>query len=315
MVNGLALVGLNQIKVPSEDDPNVCYIVDTVLGKCECTIGSSGAPCKHQFVIWATMKRSNPNFMPFFCKEERMLFARIAIGDSAVEDPSLYDDLRIVTDVQVDALQELEIIISSDIADVSNNDSQTDLSITAPHSTTDHLTSASLITQQKKEIALKDLDESYEILRNMLSSSTADASCFEGISKFRKRLEKLSRNQTVSALHTFGSLQYLRKQNPAIKSAIKRAHETARRRAQRNQINVQPASTQRRVNKNGSKKRLLCGGTQNSKMTDLPKPTQGKRKRGHVLSENTAMNVMSAKKHSVTMKSKSRPTYKKKENK
>ena len=52
----------------------------------------------------------NPNFMPFFCKEERVRFAEIAIGHSALEDIALFDDLRLNTDIQVATLQELNTI-------------------------------------------------------------------------------------------------------------------------------------------------------------------------------------------------------------
>lgn len=110
MVRGCSLISPHLVRVPSEDSPEVTYTVDTVLGKCECIIGSNGAPCKHQFVVWASLKMKNTNFMPFFCKEERVRFAEIAIGDSALEDLTLFDDLRLNTDIQVATLQELNSI-------------------------------------------------------------------------------------------------------------------------------------------------------------------------------------------------------------
>ena len=85
-------VGLNPIRVPSESGPNVNYVVDTFLGTCESTVGISG---KHQFVVWTSKKRDSPNFMQFFCQEQRMRFARMAIREVAVSDPSLYEGLRI----------------------------------------------------------------------------------------------------------------------------------------------------------------------------------------------------------------------------
>ena len=48
--------------------------------------------------------------MPFFCKEDRMKFAEIAIGDAVNKDDSLFDDLRINTDEQIIALEELNHI-------------------------------------------------------------------------------------------------------------------------------------------------------------------------------------------------------------
>ena len=261
MVNGSLLIGLNLIKVPSEESPDIAYVVDTVLGKCECIIGKSGAPCKHQFVVWATMKRSCPNFMPFFCKEERMRFAEIAIGDDAHDDPSLFDDLRINADIQVDALQELEILMQSSASETiaSENpsydglpDGEGQMSAAAE---SDNLASASKHT---KEIALKNLEESYDMLRKLVTSPDADRNCYEGVSKFRNRQGKLSKNQVFSALHKFGSQHYFKKINPAAKTALKRAQKWS--------IGVQPTSTQRRKDGNGSKKRLLSGGNSGSKI-------------------------------------------------
>ena len=111
MVRGCTLIGPNLLKVPSEDsESDKEYIVDTVLGKCECMVGSNGAPCKHQYVVWASLKKANPNFMPFFCKEDRMKFGEIAIGNAVREDDALFDELRISTDEQIIALEEMNNI-------------------------------------------------------------------------------------------------------------------------------------------------------------------------------------------------------------
>ena len=312
MVKGSSLIGLNLVKVPSESSPGVHYEVDTLLGKCECTIGSSGAPCKHQFVVWASLKISVPNFMPFFSKEERMRFARIAIGDAALEDPSLFDDLR-NTDIQIHALQELEIMqISDNVIDPVSANEPADITCSnnAEQLTSPEDSSSSLVSSQSKhtkESALKDLEESFKLMRIMVSASDADQSCLEGVSKFRRRLEKLSKNQIISALHKFGSSQYLRK-----KGEINRiASQTGIPRAENKAIGVQPSSVQRRKNKNGSRKRLLRGGSSIlSSKSVLPAPSI-KRKHGHGLSKNVDDNVKPAKKHSANMKSRSRPTYKK----
>ena len=266
---------------------------------------------KHQFVVWASLKISVPNFMPFFSKEERMRFARIAIGDAALEDPSLFDDLR-NTDIQIHALQELEIMqIFDNVIDPVNASEPADITcsnnveqLPIPESSSSLVSSQSKYT---KESALKDLEESFKLMRIMVSASDADQSCLEGVSKFRRRLEKLSKNQIISSLHKFGSSQYLRK-----KGEISRiASQTGIPRAENKAIGVQPSSVQRRKNKNGSRKKLLCGGSSIlSSKSILPAPSI-KRKRGHGLSKNVDDNVKPAKKHSSKMKSRSRPTYKK----
>lgn len=111
MVRGCTLIDKNLVKVPSEETPNLTYIVDTVMGKCECSVGSTGAPCKHQFIVWASLKMGSTNFMPFFCKEERMRFAEIAIGEAAHQDATLFDDLRVKHyDIQVSTVENLSTL-------------------------------------------------------------------------------------------------------------------------------------------------------------------------------------------------------------
>ena len=157
-----------------------------------------------------------------------------------------------------------------------------------------------------KDLALKNLDESFDILRKLILSSDADRDALAGVGKFRERLGKLSSRQAVSALHKFGSAEYLKKIQSKAKSIVKRA--------ERQHIGVQPAAVQRRRSGNGSRRREVVGSSCPPKATmcAIPEPLPGKKKRGHVLGDNIGNNVPSAKKHSTSMKSLSRPTYKKK---
>ena len=160
-------------------------------------------------------------------------------------------------------------------------------------------------SQLEKEEALENLEESFKILKQMVQSTDADSDTMKGIASFRKRLGKISKRQTVSALHKFGTVAYLKKLQPKVKSIVKRA--------ERQNIGVQPTSIQRRRMKNGSKRKVLTGSQFcQTSMCPIPDPTRGKRKRKHQLGTNIADNVNSAKKHEVTMKSVSRPTFPKK---
>ena len=231
-------VGLNLIRVLTESEPNVNYVVDTFLGTCECTtVGISSAPCKHQFVVWTSKKRESPNFMPFFCQKQRMRFARMAIGEVVVSDPSLYEGLRKRSEEQM-LLPESEIHIQAD--------DDVNISETEPTPGPSHAPDSSALV---KELTIDNLDESFKIHRQMLNSS--DKSFCEGISNFHKRSNKLQKNQIISALHKFGSNQYLKKINPAAKSIVKKAL--------RKLINVQPSAIQRRKKQNGSKKEFGKG--------------------------------------------------------
>ena len=87
MVEGISDHGNNVFSVPSESSDDISYLVDLNAGTCECEIGVNGAPCKHQYTLWAFNKGISHSFLPVFNKEERKRFAEIAIGDTAVNLP------------------------------------------------------------------------------------------------------------------------------------------------------------------------------------------------------------------------------------
>ena len=62
----LSEVGSNVFTVPSFTTENIQYLVDMMLGVCECSIGCSGSPCKHQYILWSLRKANCPNFIPVF---------------------------------------------------------------------------------------------------------------------------------------------------------------------------------------------------------------------------------------------------------
>ena len=67
---------------PSLTDGTKAYVVDMQSGLCGCKIGLNGAPCKHQRLIWAKLRINSRNFLPYFSKEDRQMFAKIAYGES-----------------------------------------------------------------------------------------------------------------------------------------------------------------------------------------------------------------------------------------
>ena len=89
-----------------------------------------------------------------------MRFARMAIGEVAVIDPSLYEGLRKRTDEQM-LLQESEIHIqANDDVNVSEMEPTPGPSY-APDSPNHAPDSSALV----KELAIENLDESFKILR------------------------------------------------------------------------------------------------------------------------------------------------------
>lgn len=73
-------VGCNMFLVPSLSNEGVQYLVDMNTGFCQCKIGVNGSPCKHQYILWVNKLSVAVNFLPVFSKEQRMMYAEIAIG-------------------------------------------------------------------------------------------------------------------------------------------------------------------------------------------------------------------------------------------
>ena len=62
---------------------------------CECEIGQSGAPCKHQYLIWLHVHKKGNAFLPFLTGEERKEYSFIAIGGYLPD--SYYEGLHDMT--------------------------------------------------------------------------------------------------------------------------------------------------------------------------------------------------------------------------
>ncbi len=75
-------VGDNLYLVPSVSDEGVQYLVDMGTGVCQCKTGKNGAPCKHQYILWVNKVSDGINFLPVFSKEQRQMYAEIAIGSA-----------------------------------------------------------------------------------------------------------------------------------------------------------------------------------------------------------------------------------------
>jgi hypothetical protein len=75
-------VGDKIFLVPSITTEGIQYLVDMNTGICQCKSGMNGLPCKHQYILWAHKLADTVNFLPVFSKEQRQLYAQIAIGMS-----------------------------------------------------------------------------------------------------------------------------------------------------------------------------------------------------------------------------------------
>ena len=73
-------VGTNMFLVLSLSEESVQYLVDMNSGFCQCKVGINGSPCKHQYILWVNHLSAAVNFLPVFSKEQRKMYAEIAIG-------------------------------------------------------------------------------------------------------------------------------------------------------------------------------------------------------------------------------------------
>src|SRR5437763_13839859 len=70
----------NEFFVPSSQNADLFYIVNSGIGTCTCPIGMTGAPCKHQGAVSVKFHISMFNFLPSLTSKERMVYAYIALG-------------------------------------------------------------------------------------------------------------------------------------------------------------------------------------------------------------------------------------------
>ena len=69
---------------------------------CECFIGCDGSPCAHQFVLWSDNIAISVNSISFTSKNERQIFARIAL--STTLPLTFYESLHSSAQIEVNVV-------------------------------------------------------------------------------------------------------------------------------------------------------------------------------------------------------------------
>lgn len=249
-------------------------------GICECFVGSNGAPCKHQFILWAKRRSLSGNFIPVNDPQKRKALAELAIGETL--DIPMYEGLhdRLISREAIDSIIDDETINLQSVGNESSDD------VEPPKK---RLRTIDIITKDEAEEAISDS------MKFLLSAVNEDnQSLMRGILKFKDRLELFqSTSRLESALHSFGA---------TFKSSKKVATRSVLKKCKRGKIHVQPSSVSRRINKNGSKTKLHKGQTKKNPFEKQCSST----KRVHLISKNIANNENVPKKAGRTMISKSR---------
>lgn len=186
------------------------YIVDMSIGVCSCPRGKDGAPCKHQYLIWATNLATCMNFVPISNPDERRKLAEIALGTTL---PLLYyASLREVNNAATDAHESVQIEDSeqhTDAIPMVTSDVTADVHATAPVDSNDktELTNSAIISVQNACSALTGM------LQNCQDSKLCEAAM-----KFSTRLTKLSgsslmNGKLAAALFDFGQSELTKGKN------------------------------------------------------------------------------------------------------
>ena len=150
-------VGNETFKVPSFSNPDIVYLVDMNLARCECAKGMNSAPCKHQYLLWIKQfSVVSKNFLPFFNAKERQEFAKLAVGVSGPDE--LYEGIR-------DRIHTTNATDNNHTDVESTHQEERDI-LDEPNDTEFEIDST--ISQSKKHEADEALDEAFRIIKEKL---------------------------------------------------------------------------------------------------------------------------------------------------
>ncbi|XP_028403993.1 uncharacterized protein LOC114526596 [Dendronephthya gigantea] len=263
----LVSLGNNTFQMKSFTEEGKSYLVDMTLGVCQCKSGMNGAPCKHQYVLWANKMAHSTNFLPLFSKEQRMEFARIAIGNtmSLHHYEGLHDRVVVMPE-------------SNDhgSAHQIENDTQGESNFTAMQHRN---VPQEAIAKSECEAALSEV---MSAIKSKMDESNQDF--LRSILKFAGRSKSMPVSKLTSSFHTFGAAGVTHSRATAT-SIVKRA--------KRQKIAVQPEAVKRRKCDSGGRAKQPKGQT--VKRNPFQKKA-GRVKRPHQFAENVRCNEPMSKK-------------------
>ncbi|XP_066926380.1 uncharacterized protein [Clytia hemisphaerica] len=274
--------------VPSFTNPELSYLVDMNIGLCACEVGQNGTPCKHQYIIWTRIGKSQ-NFIPYLDTENRKQCSYIAIG-KVLED-ELYESIHQPVqsgfeeragDISLD--NSLGLDAKAILETERNADKQVDARRSVEHT-----------SFMDGEQAVNDISR---LFSEVLEDNKTNTQLIQGILKFRNRLEKYKKqtSKLTSSLHSFGGVTHYRKMTSQLNTKLTKKTS--------GKIKVQVEAAKRRVKANGSRTAVVKG--MNKKNNPFNKDVAPSRKRKHKLSQNVENNEQVPKKAGRTMGSKTK---------
>lgn len=184
------------------------------LGVCSCHRGKDGAPCKHQYLIWAANIATCINFVPISNPDERRKLAAIALGNTL--PLSYYTSLRgqsndTDTHDAVDGVDPQQAADHADGIPMTTCATQLNLTTDTPNAV-DSGDQAKLVNN-----AVYSVQNACSVLTGMLQSCQ-DSKLSEAALKFSERLTKLAgssltKGKLASALFYFGQSELTKGKN------------------------------------------------------------------------------------------------------
>ena len=188
----------------------VRYVVDMDVGMCNCSVGSDGSVCKHQYFVWLYRHKKSVNFIPFLDPAQRKEYSYIATGKvlpdnyyEGLHDHILDHSPSSTVDFLVNLENQDSIMENEDTSNV-NDDWEAD-----GDSNILQGIGRGPVDQWTVEECTTKLSNAHKILAGLLVTRSDDQGFLKGIAKFCDRVGKYQNqpSKLSSALHSFGSVQ------------------------------------------------------------------------------------------------------------
>ncbi|XP_062391790.1 uncharacterized protein LOC134079728 [Sardina pilchardus] len=218
------------------------YNVNVSLGTCTCSDGSTGAFCNHQYAVMQAFQLQDSNPLAITTPAAKRLFYQIATGKNNVPDNWFMrmeevEEIPSVADLQKDQA------ISTD--EGSSADSSLDESLLAGEGgSTD---------AEDLSVPVTELEDRFKnMCEGLLGKMKTDPNFQTALQKMVTSYNKMTDNQLISALSTFGKSGT----NTAAKLLKKRARKCLQMSVA---IGVQPTAVARRKAPLGGRRALITG--------------------------------------------------------
>ncbi|GFV79409.1 SWIM-type domain-containing protein [Trichonephila clavipes] len=136
------------------DTKDTTYQIDIALGMCECRTGKSGAPCKHQLLVYRNFPIPVYDCIPPTTQAERNLLLHLATGHKVENDSTPDTITKAVQSAMQDACQ-TEIIIHELDSCGENNFFLDDSGACETLSTSDGINHSSVLNQPNSSLTLQ----------------------------------------------------------------------------------------------------------------------------------------------------------------